>query len=43
MIVNIGSCGLPMLHGALQCGFKQSSWDIDKILKVNVHQSSARS
>ena len=34
MIANIGSCGLHVLHGALQYGFKQSSWDIDKILKA---------
>ena len=45
MIVNIGSCGLHVLHGALQYGFKQSSWDIDKILKAMwqiFHQSPAR-
>ena len=34
MIVNIGSCGLHILDEALQYGFKQLSWDIDKILKA---------
>ena len=44
MIVNIGSCGLHILHGALQYGFKQSIWDIDKILRAMwqiFHQSPA--
>ena len=34
IIVNIGSCGPRILHGALHHGFKQSSWDSDKILKA---------
>ena len=45
MIVNIGSCNLHILHGALQYGFKQSSCDMDKILKAMwqiFHKSPAR-
>ena len=45
MIVNIRSCGLHILNGSLQYSFKQSSWNIDKILKAMwqiFHQSPVR-
>ena len=45
-LVNIGSCGLHVLHGAFKTGAKKTPWKISKImlaLFVMLHDTSARS
>ena len=32
-LINIGSCGLRKIHGALKTGFGKSAWKLKKILK----------
>ena len=44
-MVNIGSCGLHILHGAFKSGFQVLEWDIKKILKAAytlLHDTPAR-
>ena len=42
-IINIGSCGLHIVHGAFQTGASKSGWEIDKILMWQIfHDSPAR-
>ena len=31
-LINIGSCGLLMLHGALRTGLMETNWEINKVL-----------
>ena len=33
-LVNIGSCGLHVIHGSFQMGTKESGWDIEVLLKA---------
>ena len=40
-----GSCGLYIVHGAFQTGFKSTKWNLDKVLKSMfnlLHDSPAR-
>ena len=32
-LIDIGSCGLHVLHGAFRTGFEKTSWKIDRLLK----------
>ena len=32
-IINIGSCGLHVLHGAFKVGMEAAGWDVGKVLK----------
>ena len=32
-IINIGSCGLHVLHGAYRVGIEAAGWDVGKVLK----------
>ena len=31
-LINIGSCGLHILHGALQTGTLKTGWEVNKVL-----------
>ena len=31
-LINIGSCGLHVLHGALQTGIMETDWEVNKVL-----------
>ena len=31
-LINIGSCGLHVLHGALQTGIMETDWEVSKVL-----------
>ena len=33
-LLNLGSCGLHVVHGAFKAGLQESGWDIHKILKA---------
>ena len=33
-LINIGSCGLHIVHGAFQTGVQSTGWDIEKVLKA---------
>ena len=33
-IINIGSCGLHVIHGAFKTGINATDWDLKKILKA---------
>ena len=32
-LIDIGTCSLHVVHGALQTGIKKSSWELDQLLK----------
>ena len=44
-IINIGSCGLHVLHGAFKFRMKAVGWDVGKVLKLMLklfHDTPAR-
>ena len=36
-IINIGSCGIHILHGTLKVGMEAADWDVGKVLKSMWH------
>ena len=32
-LLDVGSCGLHVVHGAFRTGMKQTGWGIDQVLK----------
>ena len=44
-LLNLGSCGLHIVHGAFQTGIKATNWEVEKVLKAMFklfHDSPAR-
>ena len=44
-LINIGSCGLHVVHGAFKTGFQSVGWDLNKVFKAMwkfFHDSPAR-
>ena len=37
-LINIGSCGLHVLHGALQTGIMETDWEVNRIFLMNHRQ-----
>ena len=36
-LIDVGSCGLHVIHGAFQTGMKAAGWDLDRVMKGMFH------
>ena len=44
-LIDLGTCGLPVVHGSMKAGAKASEWQLQKLLKTIwqfIHDEPAR-